>query len=166
MWNLTSSDLQEFLSCGLVNLRGGAGRLDLAINSISERQHRVQWEPTSMYLLPMWCLWRSNAKSRCSELMKRTKASPFLLPWALRHSATPPLKAQVKTYELGVKLYIRTRRTVLFPSVHDGTDFSSLIKDDWKMLRNCNLNKTHIKINGFTLFFLKFFNRHQMQKPQ
>lgn len=40
----------------------------------------------------MWCLWRSRAKSRCSELTKRTKASPFLRPWALRQRATPPLK--------------------------------------------------------------------------
>lgn len=45
-----------------------------------------------MYLLPMWCLWRSSAMSLCSEFTKRTRASPFLRPWAFKHSATPPLR--------------------------------------------------------------------------
>lgn len=46
---------------------------------------------TSMYLLPMWCLCLCSARSLCSSLTNRTRASPFLLPWALRQSATPPL---------------------------------------------------------------------------
>lgn len=46
---------------------------------------------TSIYLFPMWCLCLCRAKSLCSSLTKRTSASPFLLPWALRHSAAPPL---------------------------------------------------------------------------
>lgn len=47
---------------------------------------------TSMYLLPIWCLCLCRARSLCSSLTKRTRASPFLLPWALRHSAAPPLR--------------------------------------------------------------------------
>lgn len=47
---------------------------------------------TSMYLLPMWCLCLSRARSLCSWLMNRTRASPFLLPWAFRQRATPPLE--------------------------------------------------------------------------
>uniref|UniRef100_A0A6B0U2W6 Uncharacterized protein n=1 Tax=Ixodes ricinus TaxID=34613 RepID=A0A6B0U2W6_IXORI len=39
----------------------------------------------------MWCLCLLRAMSRCSWLSKRTRASPFLRPWELRHSATPPL---------------------------------------------------------------------------
>ncbi|CAN7948513.1 unnamed protein product, partial [Ixodes hexagonus] len=46
---------------------------------------------TSMYRWPMWCLCLLRAMSRCSWLSKRTRASPFLRPCELRHSATPPL---------------------------------------------------------------------------
>ncbi|CAN8001982.1 unnamed protein product, partial [Ixodes pacificus] len=44
----------------------------------------------------MWCLCLLRAMSLCSWLSKRTRASPFLRPWELRHSATPPL--QVASY--------------------------------------------------------------------
>ena len=42
----------------------------------------------------MWCLCLCSARSRCSLSTKRMRASPFLRPWALRHSATPPLQSQ------------------------------------------------------------------------
>lgn len=47
---------------------------------------------TSMYLLPIWCLCLCSARSLCSSLTNRTRASPFLLPWAFRHRAAPPLR--------------------------------------------------------------------------
>lgn len=47
-----------------------------------------------MYLVPMWCLCLCRAKSLCSSLSNRTSASPFLLPWAFRHNAAPPLHTQ------------------------------------------------------------------------
>lgn len=53
------------------------------------------WKPeqhTSMYRFPMWCLCLCSARSLCSSLTNLTKASPFLLPWALRQSAAPPLR--------------------------------------------------------------------------
>ncbi len=49
---------------------------------------------TSIYLVPMWCLCLCSAKSLCSSLSNRTSASPFLLPWAFRHNAAPPLHTQ------------------------------------------------------------------------
>lgn len=42
----------------------------------------------------MWCLCLCSARSRCSLSTKRMRASPFLRPWALRQSATPPLWSQ------------------------------------------------------------------------
>lgn len=42
----------------------------------------------------MWCLCLCSARSRCSLSTKRMRASPFLRPWALRQSATPPLPSQ------------------------------------------------------------------------
>lgn len=46
---------------------------------------------TSMYRFPMWCLCLCRARSLCSSLTNLTSASPFLLPWAFRQRAAPPL---------------------------------------------------------------------------
>lgn len=62
-----------------------------------------------MYLLPMWCLCLSSAKSLCSELTNRTNASPFLLPWAFRQRATPPLECKankIKSEMLDLMLFV------------------------------------------------------------
>lgn len=60
-------------------------------SNLNQEVQAVSGQVTSIYLLPIWCLCLCRAKSRCSSLTKRTRASPFLLPWALRHSAAPPL---------------------------------------------------------------------------
>lgn len=49
---------------------------------------------TSIYLKPIWCLWRFKAMSRCSWFIKRINASPLRRPAADRHNATPPLRKQ------------------------------------------------------------------------
>lgn len=65
----------------------------------------------------MWCLWRSRARSRCSGSIKRTKASPFLLPWAFRHRATPPLKHTFEFQLHTQKIWHRTENTRLSTSM-------------------------------------------------
>ena len=47
---------------------------------------------TSMYLVPRWCLCLFIANSLCSPFSNLMKASPFLLPWAFKQKAIPPLE--------------------------------------------------------------------------
>lgn len=49
---------------------------------------------TSIYRVPMWCLCRFRAISRCSWDMKRMRASPLRLPSGDRQRATPPLEGE------------------------------------------------------------------------
>lgn len=56
---------------------------------------------TSMYLVPRWCLCLFNASSLCSPFSNLINASPFLLPWAFKQKAIPPLIIMIKkTYWL------------------------------------------------------------------
>lgn len=51
---------------------------------------------TSMYLVPRWCLCLFNASSLCSPFSNLMNASPFLLPWAFKQKAMPPLIVMIK----------------------------------------------------------------------
>lgn len=89
---LTSSYLEKVLSCGFVDLSIRRQRASAHCATGKRRSRVLRAQVTSMYLLPIWCLCLCSARSLCSSLTKRTRASPFLLPWALRHSAAPPLQ--------------------------------------------------------------------------
>lgn len=62
----------------------------------TERKSSPVARYTSMYLGPMWCLWRFSAISRCSWDTNRIRASPLRRPKLDRHNATPPLLDQKK----------------------------------------------------------------------
>lgn len=78
----------------------------------------------------MWCLCLCSARSRCSLSTKWMRASPFLRPWALRQSATPPLWSQccVSTSWVGLPSWAhpscRTHLAMLSPLKKRATSWS------------------------------------------
>ena len=63
--------------------------LQFALRQCSHKSN--SWPLTSMYLVPRWCLCLFNASSLCSPFSNLINASPFLLPWAFKQKAIPPL---------------------------------------------------------------------------
>lgn len=90
---ITSCNFKEVFTCCLVYLRKEKQTCDWrAICTPVEKRISKPVSRTSMYRFPMWCLCLCSARSLCSSLTNLTRASPFLLPWALRQSAAPPLQ--------------------------------------------------------------------------